>query len=178
MFGLHSWADNNVLKKLLCDQAEVEPVFWCCSYIHMLWLVVGNSLLKSTQLEIAQGYNIDLEILLNEKTFTNFAVLWLFLKVFSTKFEVWCPLARQSDNPRKFSPSKVSRYMVHVCNIQDSWWYVSVSFLDRIHWRVWWHLANFFGFIPFDGVWDWTRSMHAIHMGCTCKCHHIHVYNV
>ena len=33
--------------------------------------------------------------LLREKTSTNFAVLWLYAKVFFTKFGVWCPLAWQ-----------------------------------------------------------------------------------
>ena len=40
-----------------------------------------------------------------EKTFANFAVLWLFAKVFSAKF--WGPGvlgAAQASNPRKFSP--------------------------------------------------------------------------
>ena len=30
-----------------------------------------------------------------EKTFVNFAVLWLYVKVFSTKFGAWCPLGLQ-----------------------------------------------------------------------------------
>ena len=61
-----------------------------------------------------------------EKTFVNFVVLWLYAKVFSTKFGTWRPLALQkrairetflhknhiSTNSQKFSPSKVSRYMV------------------------------------------------------------------
>ena len=63
-----------------------------------------------------------------EKTFANFTVFWLFAKVFSTKFGgvVSLSMARVS-NPRKFcpqksyfspicekfSPWKVSRYMVH-----------------------------------------------------------------
>ena len=64
--------------------------------------------------------------LLREKTFANFAVLWLYAKVFSAKFGVWRPLALQKrairesflhencifTNSRKFSPSKVSRYTV------------------------------------------------------------------
>ena len=62
-----------------------------------------------------------------EKTFANFAVLWLYAKVFSVKFGVWYPLALQKrairesflrknrifTNSRKFSPLKVSRYTVH-----------------------------------------------------------------
>ena len=69
-----------------------------------------------------------------EKTFSNFAVLELFVKVFSTKFGgmvymlpvtwctlgAWCTLARQNPQkffPRKsflqnFSPSKVFHYTV------------------------------------------------------------------
>ena len=61
-----------------------------------------------------------------EKTFANFAVLWLYAKVFFTKFGVRRPLVLQKQairksfirenrmftNSQKFSPSKVSRYMV------------------------------------------------------------------
>ena len=48
-----------------------------------------------------------------KKTFTNFAVLWLFAKVFYAKFGGVSSFgAAQSSNPRKFSPAKVSRYMV------------------------------------------------------------------
>ena len=61
-----------------------------------------------------------------EKTFTNFAVLWLYAKVFSVKFGAWRPLAWQKrairesflhkdrifTNLRKFSPSKVYWYTV------------------------------------------------------------------
>ena len=61
-----------------------------------------------------------------EKTFANFAVLWLYAKVFSAKFGAWHPLAWQKwaihesflceiiffTNSRKFSPSKVSCYTV------------------------------------------------------------------
>ena len=59
-----------------------------------------------------------------EKTFMNFAVLWLYTKVFSAKFGAWHPLARQKRAihesflceivffTRKFSPSKVSHYTV------------------------------------------------------------------
>ena len=61
--------------------------------------------------------------LLREKTFANFAVLWLFAKVFSAKIGGVAPLVLQSaqvfsakivffTNPRKFSPSKVSCYAV------------------------------------------------------------------
>ena len=59
--------------------------------------------------------------LLREKIFANFAVLWRYAKVFSVKFGAWCPLAWQKrtirenrtfTNLQKFSPSKVSRYMV------------------------------------------------------------------
>jgi len=63
---------------------------------------------------------------MKEKTFANFVVLWLHTKVFSAKFGVWHPLARQKEqsvkvfstkivfftNSWKFSPSKVSRYTV------------------------------------------------------------------
>jgi len=65
-----------------------------------------------------------------EKTFANFAVLWLYAKVFSTKFGAWHPLAWQKwairesflrenrlfTNSWKFSPSKVYSYTVyHLC---------------------------------------------------------------
>ena len=65
-----------------------------------------------------------------EKTFANFAVLWLYAKVFFVKFGAWRPLAWQKrairksfvrenrlfTNSRKFSPSKVYRYTVyHLC---------------------------------------------------------------
>ena len=48
-----------------------------------------------------------------EKTFVNFAVLWLFAKVFSWNFRgvAFFGVAKAS-NPRKFSPSKVSCYTV------------------------------------------------------------------
>ena len=67
--------------------------------------------------------------LLREKTFANFAVLWLFAKFFSAKFgDVVFFGAAQASNPqkvfsakivfftnlRKFSPSKVFHYVV--------WW--------------------------------------------------------
>ena len=56
----------------------------------------------------------------------NFTVLWLYAKVFSAKFGVWRPLARQKQaicesflhenriftNSRKFSPLKIFRYTV------------------------------------------------------------------
>ena len=63
-----------------------------------------------------------------ERTFMNFAVLWLFVKVFSVKFgdEMFFGAAKLS-NPQKFfiknlfftsfwkfSPSKVSRYTVYI----------------------------------------------------------------
>ena len=61
-----------------------------------------------------------------EKTFANFTVLWLFVKVFSAKFggvALWCCKSEQFvkvffakivffTNLRKFSSSKVSCYMV------------------------------------------------------------------
>jgi len=62
-----------------------------------------------------------------EKTFANFVVLWLFAKVFSTKFwgvgVLWHGKNEQSvkvfsvkivffTNSRRFSPSKLFRYMV------------------------------------------------------------------
>ena len=61
-----------------------------------------------------------------KKTFANFAVLWVYTKVFSAKFGAWHSLALQKQairesflcenriltNLRKFSPSKVSRYTV------------------------------------------------------------------
>ena len=67
-----------------------------------------------------------------EKTFANFTVLWLYTKVFSVKFGAWRPSAQQKrairesflhenrifTNSRKFSPSKVSRYMVE----EERWW--------------------------------------------------------
>ena len=70
-----------------------------------------------------------------EKTFANFVVLWLFMKVVSAKF--WgvasFGAAKQAiresllrkfvvfTNSRKFSPSKVSRYTVcHVAKLQVS----------------------------------------------------------
>ena len=66
------------------------------------------------------------EKLLREKTFANFAVLWLYAKVFSVKFGVWRPLAWQKrairesflrkdrifTNLQTFSPSKVYCYTV------------------------------------------------------------------
>ena len=49
--------------------------------------------------------------LLREKTFANFAVLWMFAKVFSVKYgSVAFFGAAQASNLQKFSPSKVSRY--------------------------------------------------------------------
>ena len=63
-----------------------------------------------------------------EKTFANFVVLWLYLKVFSAKFGAWCPLALQKraiheiflrgncifTNSRKF-PS-IRYYNIHSTN--------------------------------------------------------------
>ena len=65
-----------------------------------------------------------------EKTFANFAFLWLYAKVFSAKFGVWRHLALQKwaihksflrenrifTNSRKFSPSKVFCYTVPEVN--------------------------------------------------------------
>ena len=39
--------------------------------------------------------------LLREKTFANFVVLWLYLKVFSIKFGLWRPLLRQKQAIRE-----------------------------------------------------------------------------
>ena len=53
-----------------------------------------------------------------EKTFANFEILWLFVKVFSAKFGCMASLAAQASNLRKFSCeifyqfAKVSRYTV------------------------------------------------------------------
>ena len=66
-----------------------------------------------------------------EKTFTNFVVLWLYAMVFSAKFGAWCLWRSKSEqsvkvfsakivfftNSRKFSPSKVSCYTVHVSHL-------------------------------------------------------------
>ena len=38
---------------------------------------------------------------LREKTFANFAVLWLYVKVFSARFGAWCPLALHKQPIRK-----------------------------------------------------------------------------
>ena len=51
--------------------------------------------------------------LLREKPFANFTVLWLLVKVFFAKFGgVMSFGAAKVSNPCKFSPSKVSCYMV------------------------------------------------------------------
>ena len=77
-----------------------------------------------------------------EKTFANFAVLWLYAKFFPANFGAWCPLARQKcaipesflcenrifTNSRKFSPSKVSRYTV--CTVLSS---SSYAFILHMH---------------------------------------------
>ena len=61
-----------------------------------------------------------------EKTFANFAVLWLFANFSLQNVGAWCPLACKSEqfakvfsvkiviftNSQKFSPSKVFRYTV------------------------------------------------------------------
>ena len=66
------------------------------------------------------------EKLSREKTFANFAVLWLYAKVFSAKFGAWRPLARQKQaicesfsakivfftNLQKFSPLKVYHHTI------------------------------------------------------------------
>ena len=60
----------------------------------------------------------------------NFVVLWLYIKVSLRNLGMWRPLAQQKQairasfsgrivffaNSQKFSPSKVSRYMVATCN--------------------------------------------------------------
>ena len=68
-----------------------------------------------------------------EKTFMNFAVLWLYTKVFSAKFGAWHPLAQQKRAihesflceivffTRKFSPSKVSHYTVLFSWVLNKW---------------------------------------------------------
>ena len=77
-----------------------------------------------------------------EKTFVNFVVLWLYAKVFSVKFEAWHPLALQKrairesilrenrifTNSQKFSPSKVSRYMI-VPHLLERWLYNNCMWL-------------------------------------------------
>ena len=46
--------------------------------------------------------------LLREKTFTNFAVLWLFVKVFSVEFGGVVSFGTaKGSNPQKFSPQKI-----------------------------------------------------------------------
>ena len=71
-----------------------------------------------------------------EKTFVNFAVLWLYAKVFSAKFGMWCPLARQKrtirwsflhenrifTNSGKFSPSKVFSLESFPHHCTCFWW--------------------------------------------------------
>ena len=44
---------------------------------------------------------------MKEKTFANFVVLWLHTKVFSAKFGVWHPLARQKEQSVKVFSTKI-----------------------------------------------------------------------
>ena len=61
-----------------------------------------------------------------EKTFANFMVLWLFAKFFSTKSGGVASFGMaQASNPRKFSPSKVSRYTVDVSSL-NVWLYTRI----------------------------------------------------
>ena len=131
--------------------------------------------------------------LLREKTFANFAVLWLFAKKFSPQnLVVWCPLAWHDraisenflhKNSRKFSPSKVSHYTVlfiqHLflyvfstkldfgvcfCQSQKIWHTIHKKTLFLERLRIQhWVLAQVLSCIGVLG-WNWTKLAH-----CVCE---------
>jgi len=143
-----------VLNGTICRDSGYLTVYWREKVdIHMLqsWMVLSHcgfwahhdvwsaaaknfcqggshmSFTDTADIHVSRKYHVSYSAkLLREKTFANFAVLWVFAKVFFVKFGGRHPLAWQKQgirksfsvkivlftNLQKFSPSKVSRYTV------------------------------------------------------------------
>ena len=104
--GIYTWGQGYALVSFLTSVNFFESTMYC-SY----WF--GLCLYHKTHMDMLRVVTVSGK-LLREKTLTNFAVLWLFVKVFSAKFRVMALFdAAKVRNPRKFSLQKLLFLSTH-----------------------------------------------------------------